>query len=69
MILDFTKDKVAALNNANKNIGEASHVTPGDIKALKSKFKPKVPGTAEKIVILLKTFANLIYALFSIDSP
>ena len=69
IVVDFTEDEVAALNDADENIGQASHVTPGDIKALKSKFKPKVPDTSEKFIVLLKTFANLIFALFSIDSP
>jgi hypothetical protein len=69
MVLDFSEDEVAALNDADENIGQASHVTPGDIKALKSKFKPKVPDTSEKFIVLLKTFANLIFSLFSIDSP
>jgi hypothetical protein len=64
IVLDFTKDEVAALNDADENIGEASHSKPGDIKALKSKFKSKVPELAIKFIMLLKTFANLIFASF-----
>lgn len=69
LVYDFTEDEVAALNDLDANIGEASYVTPDDIKALKTKFKPVVPDTSEKFMLMLKTFANLLFALFSRDSP
>jgi hypothetical protein len=58
MVLDFTEDEVAAKNDADKNIRQASHVTPRDIKALKSEFKPKVPDTLEKFIVLLKNICK-----------
>jgi hypothetical protein len=69
LVYDFTEDEVAALNDLDENIGQASYVTPDDIKALKTKFKPIVPDTAEKFMLMLKTFANLLFALFSRESP
>jgi hypothetical protein len=69
LVYDFTEDEVAALNDLDENIGQASYVTPDDIKALKTKFRPIVPESSEKFMLMLKTFANLLFALFSRDSP
>jgi hypothetical protein len=68
MVLDFTADEVAGLNDLHETITTASYVTPSDIQALKKRIQPKVP-TGERFQKLLKTYANFIFAIFDSDSP
>jgi hypothetical protein len=68
MVLDFTADEVAVLNDLHETINTASYVTPSDITALKKRIQPKVPK-GEKFQKLIKTYANFVFAIFEVDSP
>jgi hypothetical protein len=68
MVLDFTADEVAVLNDLHETINTASYVTPSDIQALKKRIQPKVPK-GEKFQKLIKTYANFVFAIFEVESP
>jgi hypothetical protein len=69
LVLDLDEDEVAQINDDSDVLMQASNITMADIRRLKTKFKPKVPESAEDFMLLLKRFANLLFALFSKDCP
>ena len=69
IVLDLNEDEVAHINEEEDALQAASLITLQDIKNLKHKVKPKVPETAEDFVLLLKRYANLLFALFTSESP
>jgi hypothetical protein len=69
IVLDLDEDEVARINDTEDALTRASTVTMQDIANLKKKLTPKVPTTADEFMLLLKRFANLIFALFSEDCP
>jgi hypothetical protein len=68
MVLDFSADEVAVLNDLHETINTASYVTPSDIQVLKKHIQPKVPK-GDKFQKLIKTYANFVFAIFEVDSP
>jgi hypothetical protein len=69
IVLDLDEDEVARLNYNADALHTASHTTVDDILKLRKKAQAKVPETAELFMLTLRTFANLLYALFSEDCP
>ena len=69
IVLDLDEDEVAKINDTEDALTRASAVTMQDIANLKKKLTPKIPPTADKFMLLLKRFANLLFALFSEDCP
>lgn len=67
LVIDLDEDEVANINDESEALAQASNITVADIQKLKKKFVPKVPASAEDFMLLLKRFANLLYALFSDD--
>lgn len=65
LLLDLTEDEVATMNDENDALVEASHVTVAQLKSVKTRTKATVPNTPEKFMLLLKKYANLLFALFS----
>ena len=69
IVLDLDEDEVARLNYDADALHTASHTTVEDILRLRKKATAKVPETAELFILTLRTFANLLYALFSKECP
>ena len=65
ILLDLSEDEVAVINDEDDAFGTASHITVAQIKAIKTRSKATVPATQEKFMLLLKRYANLLFALFS----
>jgi hypothetical protein len=63
LVYDFTEDEVAALNDLDENIGQASYVTPDDIKALKTTWKV---GALPKILISSICMYYIVFILISL---
>jgi len=58
LMIDFSEDEIAELNDLDYSMLTASHVTPTYIQKLKAKLK------ADEVVLLLKRYRNIVYALF-----
>jgi hypothetical protein len=69
VVLDLDEDEVAKINDTEDALTRASTVTMQDIASLKKKMTPKIPSSAEDFMLLLKRYANLLFALFSSDCP
>ena len=69
IVLDLDEDEVARINDTEDALTRASTVTMQDIANLKKKLTPKIPATADEFMLLLKRFANLLFALFSAECP
>ena len=69
IVLDLDEDQVAILNYNDDAITSASHTTVDDILRMKKRATAKVPESSEDFMLLLRTFANLLFALFSKDCP
>ena len=69
IVLDLDEDEVARLNYNADALHTASHTTVDDILKLRKKAQAKVPETAELFMLTLRTFANLLFALFSEECP
>jgi hypothetical protein len=69
ILLDLNEDEVADLNADDEAVALASSVTPNELKALKLRQKAIVPSSSEKFLLLLMSYANLLYALFGADCP
>ena len=69
IVLDLDEDEVARLNDTEDALTRASAVTMQDISSLRQRLKPKIPATAEEFMLLLKRYANLLFALFTADCP
>jgi hypothetical protein len=65
LVLDLDEDEVATINEDAEAMQSASYITFEDIKSFKKKIQAKVPETAEDFALLLKRYANLLFALFS----
>jgi hypothetical protein len=69
ILLDLNKDEVADLNVDDEAVVLASSVTPNELKVLKLRRKAITPSSSEKFLLLLMSYENLLYALFSADCP
>ena len=68
-MLDLSEDEVASINDEADLIEKATMVSVQDLRALKRKMKINIPVTSDEFVLLLKRYANLVFALFSKHSP
>lgn len=68
-MIDMDEDEVARINAADDAITKASLLTFADLQQLKNARKTKVPESADEFMLTLKRFANLLFALFSVDCP
>jgi hypothetical protein len=69
LMLDLSVDEVADINDDDDALNLASSVTILDIKEAKKRLQASVPTTAEKFLLLLQQYANLLFALFSSECP
>jgi hypothetical protein len=67
LVMDLNEDAVAKINDIDDAMSKASYVTMQDVKELKKQIRPKVPKCPTKFLLLLKRYANLLYAIFSDD--
>ena len=67
-MLDLTEDEVADLMAADAALQAASTTTVADYKTKSTNFA-KVPSSAEDFLVMLKRFANLLFALFGGACP
>jgi hypothetical protein len=69
LCLELDEDAVAQINEDEDTLQRASHVTFQDLKNFKKKITPAVPEQAADYMLLLKRYANLLFALFSSKCP
>ena len=68
-MIDFTLEDIAVMTNTDNDINLATQIAPADLRAARSKVKAVVPATGDDLLLMIKRFANLIYALFTSQSP
>ena len=68
-MMDMDEDAVATFNDEAALLDAASLVSVGDLRALRQRMTAVVPVEAEDFLLLLKRFANLLFALFSEHCP
>ena len=66
---DRSADEVAAINEADERLDMATSTTVDDIAKAKKYLKATVPTTADEFILVLKRYANLLFALFSSACP
>jgi hypothetical protein len=69
IVVDKTEDEVAEENYDDDAINNASTVTPAELLAQHRQSRATVPETSDKFLLMLKRYANLLYALFGADCP
>ena len=69
IVVDLDEDQVADINEADEAASKATHVTLQDIKNMKKKMKASVPDSADQFMLLLKRYANLLFAIFTENCP
>ena len=65
----LSKFQIAAINAADDDLTNATHTLPTDHHKLRTKQKVDCPNDGLRLILLLKRFANLIYATFSDTCP
>jgi len=68
-MMDLTEDDVAEMIQDSEDMVNASTVTAADFKAARARLAAKTPEDAEAFMTMLKRFTNLLFALFSSQSP
>ena len=68
-MLDLNEDQVAMLNEEQDLLNSASLVSVVDLRGQRSKIKISIPVEPEEFMLMLKRYANLLFALFSDSSP
>ena len=69
LLTDLHEDEVARINDEEDTFDRATLISVDAVLRHKKKLKPKVPDTAEGFLLLLKRYANLLFAIFSEDCP
>jgi hypothetical protein len=69
VLFDLNEDEVANMNYEDNALAAALHVRVEQIEAIKKNLEASVLERAEKFILLLKIFANFLYALFSQTCP
>ena len=68
-LIDLTDEDVALMVEDDEDLYKATAVSAAEVKAARAKIRAKTPATAEDFMLMLKRFTNLLYALFSSQSP
>lgn len=68
-MFDFSEDNVAVMVQDFQDISSATTITALDIKAARSKLKAQVPNSTEEFLKMLRAFTNLLFSLFTSQSP
>ena len=64
-MLDLNADEVALLNSEEDLILSASVVSVSDLQVQRGKLKICIPSKPNEFMLMLKRYANLVYAFFS----
>ena len=64
-MVDLTEEDVALMQKYHKDLLNASLVPTLEVKANRTKLIASTPTESEVFVMMLKIFANLLFALFS----
>ena len=67
-MLDLSEDEVAMLNNEDDLITSAYLVSVDDLRKQRKKLKVCIPAEVDEFMLMLKRYANLVYAIFG-DMP
>ena len=68
-MVDLTEDDIAEMTQASTDLANATSVSILDHKASRSKIIAAIPTDAHGFVLMLKRYTNLLFALFSAQSP
>ena len=68
-MIDLTLDDIAVMTIDDQDLASASHISPAELKAARNKISATVPPTGDELLLMLKRYANMIYALFTSQSP
>ena len=69
LMLDLDEDQVATLNSENDLLSSATLVSVDDLCSQKKKLKVKIPEDQADFMLMLRRYANLLYAAFLDDAP
>ena len=69
LMLDLSEDEVATINNEANLLKTTFLISIKDLQNFQKKLKIKVPESAKEFMLVLKRFANLLYALFTDQCP
>ena len=67
-VAPLSEDEVALINDTMEALEQATTTTAKEYKDV-TRIKAKVPDDAHDFLLLVKTFANLLYALFGSNCP
>ena len=68
-MLDLNEDQVALLNDEQDLLKTASLVSISDLRVQRNKIKISILAEAKKFMVMLKRYANLLYAVFTETCP
>ena len=68
-MLDLNEDQVALLNDEQDLLNTASLVSISDLRLQRNKIKISVPTEADDFMVMLKRYANLLFAVFTDTCP
>ena len=69
VIVDFMEEDVALMQQYHEYIINAYLVSTSEVKSIHTKLTPITPTDSEGFMMILKRFANLLFALFSSSFP
>ena len=68
-MVDLTEDDIAEMTQASTDLANATSVSILDHKAARAKITAATPKDAQGFLLMLKRYTNLLFALFSAQSP
>ena len=68
-MMDLTEEDVAQMTEDYTDLTQATTSTTADYKASRAKLKAVIPATAEDFMTMLRRYGNLLFALFTGQSP
>ena len=68
-MLDLNEDQVALLNDEQDLLNTASLVSISDLCVQRKKIMISIPAEADEFMVMLKRYANLLYAVFTETCP
>ena len=68
-MIDFTLEDIAVMGSDAQDLKGATHVTASDLRTARKKIKATVPKNGTDLMLMLKRYANFIFALFTSESP
>ena len=68
-MLDLSEDEVDLMNNEEDLISSASVVSVANLRLQRRQLKTCIPSEANEFMLILKIYANRVYATFSEACP